>query len=229
MKKLTILMVILTTGLLLFECSSTQKVKRIEKSGFLQNYSQLTSGKSDEGQLIYVDNSVDFSKYKKIIIDPIQIWGAAGTKLNFKDRQMLMQHLDTALRDALDDDYQIVTVADATTIRLRVAITDAEGATALVDTGRRIMPDRMINAYTPSLAAGSHSFAVEAAIEGEILDSVTGKRLMAGVDRRAGAKSTHRGGKFSAIKDAYDHWAGRIKKRLSEYRTKKKFKMHRQL
>jgi hypothetical protein len=61
----------------------------------------------------------------------------------------------------------------------------------------------------------------EAATEMEVLDSVTGERLAAAVDRRQGGKMAFRG-KWTDAKDAFDFWAKRFRERLDEMRGVKK-------
>jgi hypothetical protein len=52
-------------------------------------------------------------------------------------------------------------------------------------------------------------------------DSVTGKRLAAAVDRRAGTKAqrTKFSGSWGDVKDAFDYWARRVETRLAELRA----------
>ncbi len=59
--------------------------------------------------------------------------------------------------------------------------------------------------------------AGSAAIEGEITDSLTGRRLLAAVDKRLGNK-TLRGtlGKWANVEKAFDFWAERLRTRLAE-------------
>ncbi len=58
-----------------------------------------------------------------------------------------------------------------------------------------------------------------AGVEAEILDGVTGQRLAAAVDRRAGTK-TLRGGvsKWSDVQNAFDYWSEKLRTRLTELR-----------
>jgi hypothetical protein len=56
-----------------------------------------------------------------------------------------------------------------------------------------------------------------AAVELEITDSLSGRRLAAAVDERWGTKAM-RGGilEWSDAKEAFDYWAKRLRKRLAE-------------
>ena len=69
------------------------------------------------------------------------------------------------------------------------------------------------------LAADTQIFVGTAGIEAEILDSVTGERLAAAVDERAGSKALKGStSTWSDVKDAFDYWAERLKVRLAELR-----------
>jgi hypothetical protein len=50
-----------------------------------------------------------------------------------------------------------------------------------------------------------------------MLDSVTGERLAAAVDKRQGGKGVFRG-KWEDTKEAFDFWAKRFRQRLDEAR-----------
>ena len=55
----------------------------------------------------------------------------------------------------------------------------------------------------------------KSSLEVEISDSVTHKRLVAGLDRRVGAKTlSHAFSKWGDVEAAYDHWATGIAHRL---------------
>ena len=59
----------------------------------------------------------------------------------------------------------------------------------------------------------------EAGAEAELIDSLTGERLMAAVDRRVGTKQfKNMTKKWDDVQSAYDHWAMRLRERLAELR-----------
>ena len=63
-------------------------------------------------------------------------------------------------------------------------------------------------------------FVGKAAMEAEITDSMTSKRLAAAVDERAGAKTLRGiGGKWKDVDNAFNYWAEKIRKRLAELRA----------
>ena len=70
-------------------------------------------------------------------------------------------------------------------------------------------------------ATGVNAFVGKAAVEAEIVDSLSGMRIMAAVDERAGGRTFKGSTKsWSDVKEAYDYWAERLRARLEELRAK---------
>ena len=69
------------------------------------------------------------------------------------------------------------------------------------------------------MAIDTQAFVGRAAVEADITDALTGMRLVAGVDERAGGK-TIRGGlkEWSHVKRSFEFWAKRLRERLAELR-----------
>jgi uncharacterized membrane protein len=233
MKKSMVNMIRLFIGMcvlmLLCSCASTAKSKDVTKSGFLENYGQLKAGTEDEAQLIYIDPTVNFKSYTKILMDPIKMYSSEKDsnlkKLSKEEQQSLLNYLDATLRENLKKDYTFVDAPGPDVMRLRVAITDAEDSNVTMDTISSILPIGMALNVIKVGITGKSSFVGEAGIEAEILDSQTGKRLAAGVDRRVGSKYTGKFDKFNewhAVTDSYDFWAQRLQARLAELRQGKK-------
>jgi hypothetical protein len=215
--------------MLLCSCAATSKSRTVTKSGFLGDYSQLKPGTEEQAQLIYIDSTVNFKTYTKILMDPIKMYTSEKDsnlkKLSKEERQTLLNYLDATLRENLKKDYTFVDAPGPDVMRLRVAITDAEDSNVTMDTISSILPIGMALNLIQVGITGKSSFVGEAGIEAEMLDSQTGKRLAAGVDRRVGSKYTGQFDKFNewhAVTDSYDYWAQRMQTRLAELRQGKK-------
>lgn len=206
-------------------CSTTHQVRRVSTSGFLGDYSQLRAGEGDEAKLVYTDPEADFGQYSKIMIEPIQLWksedpDSALGSLSKADQQLLVDYLYTSLKDHLSKDYTIVTKADADTLRIRAAITEAKKSKPVLDLVSNLAPYGLGLSYTKRIVFGTHTSVGLVTGEIEMLDGATGKRVAAAVDRRAGTKVLR--GKFARwgdVKDAFDYWARRIQGRLAELRA----------
>ncbi len=134
---------------------------------------------------------------------------------------MLAGHLYTAMKTQLKQDYMLVDRAGPGVMRVTVAITEARGSNVVLDVVSTVAPPaRLISAGT-RLVTGTNAFVGKAAVEGEILDSLSGDRLIAAADERAGAKVLRgSGGTWEDVKESYDYWAERLRSRLAELRTR---------
>ena len=202
-------------------CGITDQAGKVDTSGFLGDYSQLEPGADGQALLVYRNPKADFSKYKKVLVDPIAVWRDAESseeeEVSTEDMERLANYLHRVIVDRLASDYEIVTQSGPGTLRIRGAITEAERSSVPLDTVSTIEPFTRIATEVTRLATGTHLFVGKAGVEGEITDSVTGERLLAAVDRRAGEK-VFRGSQssWSDVKDAFDFWALRLRDRLRE-------------
>ena len=222
-KALTAAVAAATAALALSACAAGQAGKA-KPSGFLGDYSKLHEGAQGQALLVYVDPNVRFAKYTKIMVDPVTIWRDADTKdIPPQEAQNLIEDLDDVLRITLDDDYQIVKEAGPDVLRVRTAITEAEGSWRVVDgrLGDRFDSDlQAVNPNPPS--NDTRSFVGKAGIEAELLDSVSGVRLAAAIDRRVGAKTIKPdANKWDDVENAFRYWAERLRDRLRELRKTK--------
>jgi hypothetical protein len=201
-------------------CAAGQTGKA-KPSGFLGDYAQLHAGAQGQALMVYVKPDAGFAKYRKLMIDPVTIWRTAETStIPPSEAQDLIEDLEDVLRMTLDDDYEIVKQPGPDVMRLRAAITEAEGSWRVVN-GR--LGDRMdedLQAVTPKQPSeATRGFVGKAGIEAELLDAASGTRLAAAIDRRAGertlkpAKNT-----WDDVEDAFRFWAERLRDRLRELR-----------
>jgi len=206
-------------------CATTHQVRSTETSGFLGDYSQLREGVGEEALLVYRDDSADFGKYSQIMIDPVQLWKSDDEdsplgSLSRADQQLLVDYLYTSLRAHLGEDYKIVDKPGPDVLRIRCAITEAKKSKPLLDLVSNLAPFGLGITYAKRIVFGTHTSVGLVTGEMEMLDSVSGKRLAAAVDRRAGTKVLR--GKFARwgdVKDAFDYWARRMQTGLAELRA----------
>jgi len=205
---------------LISACVTTQQVKSTKTSGFLNNYSQLKKGNKGETLLVYVDYSTNFKKYNKILFNPVQFYSRSSSKLRPRKKQAMqsiVNYLDATVREQLKETYIFVETPDKNTMELRIALTNAKKSRVVRDMMSSVLPYAIAISYLKKAALGKHSAVGSARLEWELIDSLTGKRLFAGVDERAGAKYT---GKFDQWKkwqdaqDACDYWGGQLQRRM---------------
>ena len=200
-------------------CASTMQTWDVEPSGFLKDYTQLRKGREGEAQMIYINMNVDPAIYDKVIIDPITIWNRPDTSLSDvpkQDLQRLADSLDAKLRNSLEVDYEIVDQPGDGVMRLRVAITEAQASAVVADTVSSLPGVRVVSTIA-ALGTDIHSFVGRARIECEILDSLSGQRIMAAVAERVGAKTLKGSSNtWDDVEEAYSYWSVRLRERLRE-------------
>ena len=211
-------------SLMIMGCASTERARSADASGFLKDYSLLKTTKGDRAQLIYVNEEVDWARYKKIIIEPVTIWRVPGSKLEKlpqNELDDLGRYFWKALRDELSKDYKIVDKPSAGTMRFRLALTEAQKSNVTMDMVTSVIPIGLGASAAKKLATGTHSFVGKATIEAELKSTTTGELLAAAVATRVGGK-TFDGSKFSSwgdVKDAADFWAKRLRENLAKARA----------
>ncbi len=219
----SITLCVLVACIALTACWRSLPTGRAAPSGFLGDYSLLEKGGTDEPSLIFVDEDADFSPYEKIAINPITIWRAEGSDLSGvpdEDLQQLADYLRGSLRTALEGHFEVVEHPGPDVLRLRLAITEARRSRIVADILSTVAPPVRLLSNVKALATGTHAFVGRASIEGELIDSLTKRRLAAMVDERAGGKTlSGAGSRWDDVRSAYDYWAQRLVKRLEAYRA----------
>ncbi len=216
----------LITALCLLGACATHQAKKIDTAGFLGDYSQLKEGDKEEAQLIYINPDADIQSYTSILMDPIRIYASKENNMmnvSSEQQRKILNYADAAVREKLAADYMFVEEPGPGVMRLRIALTEAEGSRVVLDTVSTIVPIGLALSGIQKLATGSCSFVGSAGVEAELQDSLTGTRLMAGVDRRMGGKITGKFDKFDkwrTVKNAVDYWTERLQTRLTEQREK---------
>ncbi len=207
---------------------TTFQTSNVTKSGFLQDYSMLKPGADGEAQLIYIAPNVDFSKYDKIKLIPAQTFANKDSEVSEIDKtelRDLVTLFNSSIANELKKSFVLTDQADATTIIIKPAITEAEGASVAIDTISTILPIGLAVSAVKRVSVGTHTSVGLARGEVDVLDAVTNERLAAGVDELAGKKLTGRFDKFNewrVLEEAFQVWAERMHKQLVKLKVKTK-------
>jgi hypothetical protein len=205
-------------------CAQTYPVRKVEPSGFLEDYSQLQPGQTDEARLVYYNPDANILDYDKILIDPVVGYIGEGSRLNQispKDRQTLLNYFHATLREQLGQDYTLVEQPGPGVLRLRVAVVDAKASKVVMDTVSTVVPVGLAISALERVALGKTLTAGSVQIEAEALDTQTGMRIGAIVDERVGSKLTGHFDKWSKwqdCRDAFDFWAARLRHSMQSFR-----------
>jgi hypothetical protein len=193
-----------------------QRREAVEPSGFLRDYSQLKENDQYKAYLSYINPRANWSKYNAIMIDSVSLWGTTDN-VSPEDRQKLTGMMYNALFDTLGKNFAIVAAPGMNVLRLRAALTEAKGSKVALNVVTSVIPQLRLLTTVGGMAADTSVLVGEASGEMEIVDSVTGERLAAGVDRQTGTKALIRGNKFSTwgdVQSACEYWADRVDKFL---------------
>lgn len=157
-------------------------------SGFLSNYGQLNAGYGTTDSVSsYVKPGTDLKKYESVIIDPVTTVVAAPD-ISPAVTAQLASYLATSLNDSSASRLKIVSIPGPTTLRVRVNLTDVIEGKKLGKAVKTIHPAPMATLTGTLGSTAVATFISDVSFEGEVLDSVTGERLVALIDHRLGNK-----------------------------------------
>jgi hypothetical protein len=202
------------TVLALAGCASTRGRRgEAEPSGFLGDYSQLAPLEGYDAQEVYIRPGVDWGSYEAVQIESVTLWMNEGEgPKDEKDRQMLADLLYEALAKKLGEKYALADRPGPGVLRVRAALTQAKGAKVVLRTVSTIVPQARLLSAVVGLSADVAATVGTATAEAEIEDSLTGRRLAAAVDQRAGTKAlftTRTFTKWGDVEAACNYWAER--------------------
>jgi hypothetical protein len=196
-----------------------------EVSGFLGDYSALVPDAENGDLLLYEKDMYVLRKYNKFIIDPVTIYllpAAQDRGIDADDLERLARYFQKAVTDELTKSgrYQIVTNPGPDVLELNVAITNVEptggkknaalkGAATAATAGAAPGASLLV----PRLSVG------KVGIEGEMLDSTSGERMVAFVTSKGGRRwfsGLNSFKKWGDIEAAFRSWAKNFRERLDQ-------------
>jgi hypothetical protein len=219
-----LLPVFLITGL--NQCKTTRQVSKDHynhPSGFLGDYSQMQKGTNGQANLVYFSPEADWTRYKKIWIQPVELWKSDDPKspinrVSPENRKKLIDLFHTALYNTLSAQYTMVEQGGSDVLIVHAAITEFRRSTPVVGEVSAIyLPLKVVSLGKQTLqgtAIGVGSVTIEA----EFLDGETNKRLAAVLDARSGTSALRSKftNTFGDIEKSFRWWAERLKTRIEE-------------
>jgi hypothetical protein len=210
-------MVFLLVGVMLFTgCATTSKSSE-PQSAFLGEYGKnLKPGEEGEAKRVWIKPGVDFTRYKRVMVDYVIFAFADDSEYKGIDANELKEIADTAslaLVQALQKEFPVVAQAGPDVLRIRVAITDLKqskpvlsGVTSVVPVGLAVS---LVKKGSTSAWTGSGATTAEMMV----LDALTNEVLAAGMDEKS-AGFTERFSKWGSSEDAFEFWGERFTNRL---------------
>jgi hypothetical protein len=214
---------VLTAVLVAAACAATKagKAEDIKFSGFLSTYDGLVAtNDSDKAAFRYVKPGLDLNGYNQILIDKPEARMSPEALKDIGDEDMayLLGALDKTFRDTLGAKWILANEPGPGVLRLRMCITDADSSSAVLTPFSRILPWGKLISTGKQLATGTGMNVGKVGGEIEILDSASGERLFAAVDRRVGTGVAREAFTYwGDVTQAFTLWAERTAQRLPEY------------
>lgn len=218
---LSLLVMSAGAALLVGGCVASQQARSVEvKETLLINPAILVKGTGDEALYRYENPKADIKNYTKIIIDPVIVSKSAEIDAaDLENYQKLANNAYVYLNQELSKNYKIVQSAEPGTLRLQLAIVDADSSKPVKNFLSTFIPIGMAVSVVQYGATGKASGVGEISGEIKMVDASTGELLFAAVDRRVGGKEL--GGIWDSwynADEALKYWTKRVSFVLCERR-----------
>lgn len=171
---------------LILGCSNRLQVPD-SKSGFLEDYHLFKPNPYNENSWVRTSRGFklnDLSNYQAIAVAPIEVWLKSNTPYQIKDenkQQRLTAYFEQQIKAKVGDKFQIVPPGTKKSLLVKIAITNIEERAPEME-ALDILPFRIVmnageSAYL--LATDQKAIIGNASIEAELVDSDSGKGLVA--------------------------------------------------
>jgi len=185
---------------------------------FGSNYTLLQPGKEGQAAMVYINPSVQWIQYNKILLEPAEFWDSPDTSISPTDQHMLTAYFYNQLKEDLQKNFTLVDQGGPGVLVLQVALINASAATPGLRSVSVVIPQARILNGIQSLATGSYAFVGSAEAEMKATDAFTGQFLAGAIDQRKGgmALSTAAQWQWGDAQNAMNYWAQRMSARLLE-------------
>jgi hypothetical protein len=214
MKTVAMLVMVVAIALQVSGCGvGSYQARSVDvKESPLVNPDILVQGKDDQALYRYVNPKADIKQYTMVLLDPVMVYkDAVLDKDEREDYQKLANNAFVYLTKELEKDYRIVKDPAPGTLRVQMAIVDADSSKPVRNTLSTIVPVGIALSLVKYTATGKQAGVGEITVEMKITDASTGELLGAAVDRRVGGKELSKlwSGWHNAD-DALKYWAKKL-------------------
>ena len=189
-----------------------------QKSGFLGEYSNNLKPGLGEGdaKLMWIKPGVDFTQYKKVMVDYVIFAFADDSEYKGIDANELKEIADKAslaLVTAIQKEFPVVSEPGPDVIRIRTAIVDMKQSRPVLSGVSSVMPVGLAVSLVKRGTTDSWTGSGATTAELMALDSMSNEVLAAGQDQKA-AGFTERFTAWGSVEDAFKFWGERLTKNL---------------
>ena len=193
------------------------------KSGFLGDYyDKLKPGSEGEPDLMWIKPGVDFTKYKKVMVDYVVFALADDSEykgIDANEMKKIGDGASKALVNTLHKEFPVVAEPGPDVLRIRAAIVDLKQSRPVVSAVTSVLPVGLGISIIKKGATDSWTGSGATTAEMLIMDSMSQEVLAAGEDKKS-AKFDERFSKWGSVEEAFEFWAQRLTKRLVNMRQK---------
>ena len=210
-------------------CASTgsQSIKSSaapQMTGFLGDYyKNLKPGGEGDARLLWIKPGVDFTKYKKVMVDYVIFAFSEDSEYKGIDADEMKKIADDAslaFVNAIEEEFLVVSKPGPGVLRVRAAIVDLKQSKPGLSAVSTVVPVGLGISLIKKGAVDSWTGSGATTAEMMVLDSMTNEVLGAGVDTKS-AEFEERFTKWGSTEEAFTFWGERLTKRLVNI-TKKK-------
>ena len=181
-------------------------------------YNKLEPGPDGGLKLRWIKPGVDFTKYKKFMIDYVVFALAPDSEskaINGDEMKQLGDACTKAIIDALKDKYPIVAEPGPDVIRFRFAIVDLKQSRPGLSTVTTVIPVGLAIGLIKKGATDTWSGSGSTTCQFMVHDSMTNEVIAVAEDEYQ-AGFTERFSKWGSAEDAFEYWGKRIRKVVDE-------------
>jgi hypothetical protein len=174
---------IIAGSALLSACASTEPPK-LQATGGPPMHEQDIGGRST---LVYLAPNTDFKKYKKFIVDPVDIYRGADAQFadaSEQDKEQLAQFMHSAFAGSLAARYPVVSAPGPDVVRIHLTLAGLENTVAGVGTVSHLLPAGLVLNLANSATGNPGSFSASVTIAGKITDSQSDKLIVSFIQKR---------------------------------------------
>eukprot|EP01022_Parablepharisma_sp_SALTPOND_P027995 TRINITY_DN6893_c0_g1_i1.p3 TRINITY_DN6893_c0_g1~~TRINITY_DN6893_c0_g1_i1.p3 ORF type:complete len:256 (-),score=103.56 TRINITY_DN6893_c0_g1_i1:546-1313(-) len=152
---------------------------------------KLKRGGPDQAAWTYINKKAKWASYHKMMLDPVTFWRkpvAENQDISPKERQALANYFFNVIHKAMSQYLTMVPIPGPDTLRVQVAITNAEPSVVILDVVSSVVPQAVAISTVKDALTGAPAFVGQAAIACKVADAKTGELLAAWVAKRVGGK-----------------------------------------
>lgn len=195
-------------------CAASYHARGMDlKDTMLINPSILKPGTGDQALYRYKNPAAAGRRYTKVLVDPVLL--RRSTELDaetLENYRKLANNAYLYLAEELGKDYEIASSPGPETLRVQLAILDAEPGSPVRNVISSVAPIGIGISAIKGAVTGKQTGVGEITAEFKVSDALTGELLGAAVDRRVGGKAP--GGMFDSWYNAdaaMKYWAKRLR------------------